>query len=66
MASRRVMPKLRGPLAVPSVVVIVAAAAVGPAWWGAGPVLLLAFSVAYVAMGPAYARGRQAAAAGST
>lgn len=56
MISRRRVPKLRGPLVVPSILVIVAAMALGPRYGGVGAVLLLAFSAAYVAFGPLYVR----------
>ncbi len=60
MISRRLVPKLRGPLVVPSIIVIVTAMALGPRYGGVGALLLLAFSAAYVLFGPVYVRSRGA------
>jgi CDP-diacylglycerol--serine O-phosphatidyltransferase len=58
MVSRLEVPKLRGPLVLPSILVIGAAIAVGPRLSGLGPLLLLGFSLVYLAFGPAYVRAR--------
>lgn len=58
MISRRIVPKLRGPLIVPSILVIVVAMVLGPSFFGSGPILLLLFSLAYVGLGPTYVRWR--------
>lgn len=59
MTTRMRLPKLRGPLVLPSILVILAAMALGPYFAGAGPMLLVLFTAAYVLFGSSYLK-RQA------
>lgn len=56
MTSRLRLPKLRGPLAPASALVLLAAVASGNAYGGLGPILVLSFFVAYLLLGPGYVR----------
>ncbi len=56
MGSRLRLPKARGLLAQASGLVLVTAAALGDRFNNFGPILLLAFSMAYLTLGPLYVR----------
>lgn len=59
MVSRLRLPKVRGSLVAPSVVILVTAAALGDAFNGVAPIALLLFTVAYLLFGPLVVRRRE-------
>lgn len=59
MVSRLRLPKIRGSLTAPSIVILLSAAILGDALNGAAPLGLLLFSLGYLVFGPGYVRRRE-------